>query len=157
MASASIPGFFPPHKWNGGFYMDGGTVYNLNADAAIQQCLEIVDDPSKITIDIVICSTDSPKVEDETGYSLDNYWESMKIHSYYNNVDDISEIKRAYPTVDWRYLFTEKEKATGFDEMSFVNATTWPLQEQGRADAKAALLGGPGKAFAHLDTWTESE
>ena len=26
VASASIPGVFPPHEWNGHFYMDGGTL-----------------------------------------------------------------------------------------------------------------------------------
>ena len=36
VASASIPGVFPPHYWEGkGRFMDGGTVYNLNIDSAI--------------------------------------------------------------------------------------------------------------------------
>ena len=57
-ASSSIPAVFPPHHWPGrGYFMDGGTVWNINVEAAVDQCLEIVDDESKITIDIAICST----------------------------------------------------------------------------------------------------
>ena len=36
VASASIPFVFPPFKWkNKGIFMDGGTVYNINIEAAI--------------------------------------------------------------------------------------------------------------------------
>jgi len=56
VASASIPFVFPPHIWEGkGIFMDGGTVYNINIEGAIQQCLEEVDDESKIIMDILIC------------------------------------------------------------------------------------------------------
>ena len=36
--------------------MDGGTVWDVNVISAIEQCLEVVDDVSKIVIDIAICS-----------------------------------------------------------------------------------------------------
>ena len=37
VASASIPFVFPPHNWEGkGLFMDGGTVYNINIEGAIQ-------------------------------------------------------------------------------------------------------------------------
>ena len=58
VSSSSIPFVFPPHVWPGrGTFMDGGTVWNINIDSAIQQCLEIVDDPSKITVDVIICGS----------------------------------------------------------------------------------------------------
>jgi len=35
--------------------MDGGTVWNVDIDAAIRQCLDgVVDNPSKIVVDIMI-------------------------------------------------------------------------------------------------------
>ena len=36
--------------------MDGGTVWNVNISSAINGCLTKVDDESKITVDILICS-----------------------------------------------------------------------------------------------------
>jgi predicted acylesterase/phospholipase RssA len=36
ISSASIPGVFPPHYYNGNYYMDGGTVLNTNIVSAIQ-------------------------------------------------------------------------------------------------------------------------
>ena len=39
-ASASIPFIFPQHVWKGkGVFMDGGTVYNINIESAIHQCV----------------------------------------------------------------------------------------------------------------------
>lgn len=46
-SSASIPFIFPQHIWKGkGVFMDGGTVYNINLESAIHQCLTVVDDES---------------------------------------------------------------------------------------------------------------
>ena len=39
-ASASIPGAFPPTHFQGGVYMDGGTIWNTNLVTAVQRCLE---------------------------------------------------------------------------------------------------------------------
>lgn len=36
--------------------MDGGTVWDLNIDSAVKQCMDgVVDDYSQITIDILVC------------------------------------------------------------------------------------------------------
>ena len=54
--------------------MDGGTVYNLNAEGVIAQCLDgIVDDESKITIDVLICSNHDMPSEDDAGKTYSNY------------------------------------------------------------------------------------
>ena len=55
LASGSIPFALPPQHWNGNILADGGTVWDLNVDSAINACLEIVDDPLDIIIDIVKC------------------------------------------------------------------------------------------------------
>ena len=59
MASASIPFAFPPAHYNNSYYIDGGSTWNINIDSAIQRCLEIVDDPAKITVDVMICGNSS--------------------------------------------------------------------------------------------------
>lgn len=35
--------------------MDGGTIWNINIDSAIKECLKIVDDPADIIVDILVC------------------------------------------------------------------------------------------------------
>lgn len=57
VASASIAGVFPPFDWGDGrLFMDGGASSNINVISAIDECMEIVDDESKITIDVFICN-----------------------------------------------------------------------------------------------------
>ena len=64
VSSASIPFVFPPHTWSYGTFMDGGTVYNVDLEGAIAQCKDLVDDESKIIIDVLFCGApDSPEVE----------------------------------------------------------------------------------------------
>ena len=35
VSSSSIPGVFPPHNFKDKWFMDGGTVWNLNTNSAI--------------------------------------------------------------------------------------------------------------------------
>ena len=54
IASASVPGAFPPTKLNDHLFMDGGTAYNTDVQATIDRCREITgNDDSLITIDII--------------------------------------------------------------------------------------------------------
>ena len=70
VSSASIPFVFPPHTWKYGSFMDGGTVYNVDLEGAIAQCKDIVDDESKIIIDIYFCGAPTtPETEEEIGNS----------------------------------------------------------------------------------------
>jgi len=75
VSSASIPLVFPPHIWSKGIFMDGGTVYNLDAEGAVRACLDgIVDDPSKIIMDIYICGADeAPEVIDKAAHTESNF------------------------------------------------------------------------------------
>ena len=53
-ASASIPFVFEPTEFNGRYYMDGGTVWNIDLKDAVDKCLEIVDDEEHVVLDIAI-------------------------------------------------------------------------------------------------------
>lgn len=55
VASGSIPFIFPPQKIGDYVLMDGGTIWNVNLVSAADRCREIVDDDSKIIMDIVLC------------------------------------------------------------------------------------------------------
>jgi predicted acylesterase/phospholipase RssA len=54
-ASASIPTVFPPQHLHGFVLMDGGTVWNVNVDSAVEQCLAMGYDEKDIIIDAVVC------------------------------------------------------------------------------------------------------
>ena len=45
--------------------MDGGVVRNVNTLAAIAQCRELVDDDSKVTVDVLVCA--GPGASQEIG------------------------------------------------------------------------------------------
>jgi predicted acylesterase/phospholipase RssA len=57
IASASIPFVFPHQTFpdENLVLMDGGTVYNINLVSAVHRCREVVDDDSKIVVDIIDC------------------------------------------------------------------------------------------------------
>ena len=56
VASASIPVIFPPQKYfSGKVHIDGGTAYGVDVVSAVARCREIVDDDSKIILDVIVC------------------------------------------------------------------------------------------------------
>ena len=65
VASASIPGVFPPFHWEDGrIFMDGMAIYNLNIEAAVRQCMDVVDDESKIIMDVLLCGSNAAPSEE---------------------------------------------------------------------------------------------
>ena len=56
VGSSSIPLVFPPHKYfSGKVHVDGGTAYGVDVVSAVGRCREIVDDDSKIVLDVILC------------------------------------------------------------------------------------------------------
>ena len=142
MSSASIPVVFPPQSLGSHVFMDGGTVWNLNLDSAVQQCLNKGFDASDIIADIAICGYNSIP-EDALDVEKKAYvnWQQMnQVQGYYKNTDSIWEQASAYPGMDIRYYFQERNGCPdSMGGLDFNNSTTWCLQEAGRADAKAML------------------
>merc|ERR1712083_1191550 len=79
-ASSAMPAIFAPVRYKNHLLMDGGVAYNTQVDQAIQRCKEIVEDDSKITIDIL----------GETGNTITNYFRAMEINEYYHGGDSIT-------------------------------------------------------------------
>ena len=93
LSSAAIPFVFPNQKHpDGAVDMDGGTVYNLNLVSAVHRCREIVDDDSKITIDIIVCHDPKslPPWEDK-GSAINNFLYFDTIKQVYKSAADIYE------------------------------------------------------------------
>ena len=90
-ASASIPGVFPPYVWEGkGIFMDGGTVYNLNVEGPIARCMDgIVDDESKIVVDVLICGESEMTETTKIGKSYDSYLRARKISKFYHDTNSL--------------------------------------------------------------------
>jgi hypothetical protein len=64
-------------------------------------------------------------------------------------MDSIAAEMRAYPNINYRYLFMQENGAGGKDEINFNPSNTWPLQLSGRQQAQEALAYGPGYGFDH--------
>ena len=141
VSSASIPAIFPNFQWEGkGVFMDGGTVYNINVESAIQQCLDVVDDESKIILDVLICGDAVAPVEGKSDkYTWENFLRAHSLSSYYNGSNDLAQSMKTHPNVNWRYTIQQEDSLGGLNEIHFEGDLTWPIQEKGREQAQSAL------------------
>jgi len=73
VSSASLPFIFPHRQHDGKLLMDGGTVWNTNLVSAVDRCMELVDDSSKIIIDIILCDTAKLKKDFDMESAMGNY------------------------------------------------------------------------------------
>lgn len=154
VASGSMPMIFPTRDFQGHILMDGGTIWNANLVSAVNRCLEIVDDPSKIVMDIAICQ--NAKLDDLTTVSntVGNWLRYREIKSYYKSLDDIIEFMKTQPTVNYRYLAVPSEKLEpSYDEIIFTPNNIPPMIEQGKADAELIIAMGEGTSFDALRAW----
>ena len=111
--------------------MDGGTIWDLDITAAIQQCLNVVDNEEDIIVDIAICGDSVISKESEVSRDAINNWQrSDGLHKFYRDSNSINSQKRAFPNVNYRHLFLEKDAIAA--ALDFRNQTTWPYQMQGR-------------------------
>lgn len=70
VCSSSIPIVFPPTHFRDSYFIDGGTVWDVNISSAINGCLDLVDDQTKITVDILICGNSEMKTEPTTNNTI---------------------------------------------------------------------------------------
>ena len=111
--------------------MDGGTVYNSNVNSAILQCLDMVDDESKITVDVFVCD-DSKYVAPELSITktIGNILRGRAVHKGYNGTNNLTDAMRAHPDVNYRYLVYENaNKASGISEIEFDGEKTWIFEQ----------------------------
>ena len=53
--------------------MDGGTVWDVNIDSAINQCLEFVDSEEDIIVDVAICGYTSRTGDPVSKNAMENF------------------------------------------------------------------------------------
>lgn len=80
------------------------------------------------------------------------------IHKFHKKTNDILEVKRAYPKVNYRYYFQPSGPTnSGLSELDFYNSTTWRVNEMGRGDAKTTLEAGEGFGFDVLEQYHSND
>ena len=127
LSSGSIPVVFPPQHLNGHIFMDGGTVWNVNADSAIQQCMEMVDDPADIVLDVAICGYSAPPGGEVSGNAIHNWNLAKQARDFYGGSNSFYAQLEAYPGLEARYYFQERNSCPGAGGLDFNNSTTWCL------------------------------
>ena len=139
MSSGSIPTVFAPQHFHGKYLMDGGTIWDVNVQSAIEQCLEIVEDQSDIILDVMICDYQEDLTTPDKANTIHNFWRQRQIHHFYNDSNDVNEQEAPYPMVNYRSYFQDNDDCEIKNLLDFTNSTTWCLQETGREDAKKYL------------------
>lgn len=161
VSSASIPAVFPHQLFMNDVLMDGGMCHwGVKPEVVVQQCLKIVDSLDQITLDIIMLEKPTvSEAESIAGQNThENYARAKDIKSYNSGMSNVFEAVRAYPDVNWRYLFQPSEHVpNGPRLMNFNNESTWFMQEMGRRDAQNLLTKEPGYAFALLQDWHENQ
>ena len=96
VSSSSIPGVFPPQHFKGHLLMDGGTVWDIDAFSAVEQCLDIVDDVTDVIVDVLMCSPHTTPSEEKkpSHNSMYDLFRGHAIKKYYSNSNSISNAKR---------------------------------------------------------------
>ena len=79
--------------FKGKILMDGGTIWNLNIDKAIEQCKAMgVTDHQKIIVDVAIC--DEEAEEHGKGFETsrrahENWFNAFQLHRGYHNMNSL--------------------------------------------------------------------
>ena len=103
--------------------------------------MDIVDDESKIIIDVLLCGApDSPEEIKKSGNSWENFFRGRSIEKFYGNTDSIAQSMKAHPSVQMRHVVKQtKSHMSGLNELNFNGDYTQPAQDQGKKDGRDAL------------------
>lgn len=110
LSSGSIPLVFPQVKWQKEDYFmgDGGAMHTFNLVSAIQRCREVVDDDSKISLDVILTLHQPEQIAKYPVQNLTNGLDNLKrkytIHKNYHDARDLAEYMKGFPDVNFRYL-----------------------------------------------------
>ena len=83
LASGSIPAVFPPMHFDGRYLMDGGTVWNTNANTAVNKCRDMGYDDEKIIVDVVSCHFYEEPETVVSNNAFENWMVARSIKEFY--------------------------------------------------------------------------
>lgn len=109
MTSSAVPFAFPSQHWNFDgqdvIGIDGGVAWGIDIGSAVQRCQEVVDDDSKITVDVVGCSTNRmPSYSGhEASQTIQTFLRFQELKDYHDSVSDVAELMATFPKVNYRH------------------------------------------------------
>lgn len=115
----------------------------------------MVDDPADIVLDVAICGYSAPPGGEVSGNAIHNWNLAKQARDFYGGSNSFYAQLEAYPGLEARYYFQERNSCPGAGGLDFNNSTTWCLQEAGRADAKAMLDIGSDNISTTLNEWRQ--
>lgn len=89
-ASTSCPPT-PPTIYKDKLLMDGGTIWNIDIDYALDRCREVVADDEHIIMDIIITNYESFGDIETTGTTRENMDRIKDMQAYYKRINDVAE------------------------------------------------------------------
>lgn len=107
VSSGSIPVVFAPQHIKDYVLTDGGTVWDVNIDSAVNQCLDMGFAEDKIILDVAVCSKIPTIDEAPSTNAIKNWLEAFNIKKNYGDMNSIAAELRAFPEVTMQYYFQE--------------------------------------------------
>lgn len=131
--------------------------WNVNMLSAINKCMEMVDDPSKIIVDIIVMYPETnQRLNSSEQNSFENYLRAHTLHSYYVLLSDIYAFMRAHPKVQYRYFVQASEDPLpSYELLTFNENNAQKGIDLGMKDAKRTIEMGEGEAFKRFKTQFE--
>eukprot|EP00742_Colponemidia_sp_Colp-10_P001322 GILJ01001424.1.p1 GENE.GILJ01001424.1~~GILJ01001424.1.p1 ORF type:complete len:344 (-),score=68.19 GILJ01001424.1:81-1112(-) len=149
MASSAIPGIFPPVSLDGQEFCDGGTKLSVNIFDAVTRCLEVVDHPKDMVLDVVLCTGATlPTVSAPEDHTLEVLMRAMEIEKFDKALQLIEDAKLAYPDITFRYLIYPSVALPGqIVPLDFDEKAIQFMIDTGKQDAYDAIAKGVGANF----------
>ena len=83
--------------------------------------MEVVDDESKIIVDVAICGKMKLETMNTTRKALDNFKRANDLKKIYHGTSDISWQQESFPDAHYRYLFYMGETADFMELLDLRN------------------------------------
>lgn len=153
MCSAAPPLYFPPQDFQDTTWADGGCVINLDVFSAIERCLDVVDDESKVIVDMIFCTgADLPPISPSPSFH-EVYGRASAIKNYDSAMWFAYNAMQAYPRANFRYTIVPSAVMPGGIVPLDFNRTVLEQEMQlGESDV-AKLLEAGTKPRDMADSW----
>lgn len=113
LCSSSPPFFIAPHTFQGYTWADGGCIMNMDAVAGILRCLDVTDNQSDITIDLIYDDPYVPLPPETSFKTLDVFQRAYRIRNFDSTAWFYYASTLAYPDVNFRYILQPSEEIPG--------------------------------------------
>lgn len=111
-AATALPIYYPPSNYDGQQYVDGSAIWPIEVIGPIVKCKEEYGfDTNDIIIDILLSTKSTLDYADTSTYTtIWNLMRYLEISSFYEQFNDLSRAKHAFPNVEFRHVITPLDK-----------------------------------------------